>query len=318
MTTPADEAVVVDRVSKNFGSTVALADVSFSVQRAERFGFIGPDGAGKTTLFRILATLMVPDQGRARVLGRDVVSDLWTLRARIGYMPGRFSLYPDLSVDENLRFFASVFGTTIEREYQQIAPIYSQLEPFRDRRAAALSGGMKQKLALCCALVHRPEILFLDEPTTGVDAVSRREFWDLLDTFKQSGMTILVSTPYMDEANRCDRVALMQGGRILAIDTPQAIADSFDRPLFAIRASDRYRALKALREWPHTHSVYPFGETLHYADKRTDVPADRIATEMLAFLSSHGFDDASVERTAPTVEDSFIARMGAPEGVRAA
>jgi ABC-type multidrug transport system ATPase subunit len=318
MTTPADEAVAVDRVSKNFGSTVALADVSFSVQRAERFGFIGPDGAGKTTLFRILATLMVPDQGRARVLGRDVVSDLWTLRARIGYMPGRFSLYPDLSVDENLRFFASVFGTTIEREYQQIAPIYSQLEPFRDRRAAALSGGMKQKLALCCALVHRPEILFLDEPTTGVDAVSRREFWDLLDTFKQSGMTILVSTPYMDEANRCDRVALMQGGRILAIDTPQAIADSFDRPLFAIRATDRYRALKALREWPHTHSVYPFGETLHYADKRTDVPADRIATEMLAFLSSHGFDDASVERTAPTVEDSFIARMGAPEGVRAA
>jgi len=318
MTTPADEAVAVDRVSKNFGSTVALADVSFSVQRAERFGFIGPDGAGKTTLFRILATLMVPDQGRARVLGRDVVSDLWTLRARIGYMPGRFSLYPDLSVDENLRFFASVFGTTIEREYRQIAPIYSQLEPFTDRRAAALSGGMKQKLALCCALVHRPEILFLDEPTTGVDAVSRREFWDLLDTFKQSGMTILVSTPYMDEANRCDRVALMQGGRILAIDTPQAIADSFDRPLFAIRASDRYRALKALREWPHTHSVYPFGETLHYADKRTDVPADRIATEMLAFLSSHGFDDASVERTAPTVEDSFIARMGAPEGVRAA
>jgi len=318
MTTPADDAVAVDRVSKNFGSTVALADVSFSVQRAERFGFIGPDGAGKTTLFRILATLMVPDQGRARVLGRDVVSDLWTLRARIGYMPGRFSLYPDLSVDENLRFFASVFGTTIEREYQQIAPIYSQLEPFRDRRAAALSGGMKQKLALCCALVHRPEILFLDEPTTGVDAVSRREFWDLLDTFKQSGMTILVSTPYMDEANRCDRVALMQGGRILAIDTPQAIADSFDRPLFAIRASDRYRALKALREWPHAHSVYPFGETLHYADKRTDVPADRIATEMLAFLSSHGFDDASVERTAPTVEDSFIARMGAPEGVRAA
>ncbi|OLC47720.1 MAG: ATPase [Acidobacteria bacterium 13_1_40CM_65_14] len=318
MTTPADDAVAVDRVSKNFGSTVALADVSFSVQRAERFGFIGPDGAGKTTLFRILATLMAPDQGRARVLGRDVVSDLWTLRARIGYMPGRFSLYPDLSVDENLRFFASVFGTTIEREYQQIAPIYSQLEPFRDRRAAALSGGMKQKLALCCALVHRPEILFLDEPTTGVDAVSRREFWDLLDTFKQSGMTILVSTPYMDEANRCDRVALMQGGRILAIDTPQAIADSFDRPLFAIRASDRYRALKALREWPHTHSVYPFGETLHYADKRTDVPADRIATEMLAFLSSHGFDDASVERTAPTVEDSFIARMGAPEGVRAA
>src|SRR3989475_9068523 len=205
MTTPADDAVAVDRVSKNFGSTVALADVSFSVQRAERFGFIGPDGAGKTTLFRILATLMVPDQGRARVLGRDVVSDLWTLRARIGYMPGRFSPYPDLSVDENLRFFASVFATTIEREYQQIAPIYSQLEPFRDRRAAPLSGGMKQKLALCCALAHRPEILLLDEPTTGVDAVARVRFWDLLDTFKQSGTRILGSTAYVDEPNPSDR-----------------------------------------------------------------------------------------------------------------
>jgi len=318
MSTAPDHAVVVDHVSKRFGSTVALADVSFSVQPAERFGFIGPDGAGKTTLFRILTTVMTPDQGSARVLGRDVVSDLWALRARIGYMPGRFSLYPDLSVDENLRFFASVFGTTIEREYQQIAPIYTQLEPFRDRRAAALSGGMKQKLALCCALVHRPEILFLDEPTTGVDAVSRREFWDLLDTFKQSGMTILVSTPYMDEANRCDRVALIQGGRLLAIDTPQAVADSFDRPLFAIRARDRYPVLKALRDFPHTHSIYPFGETLHYADQRTDASPDQIASEVREFLSSHGFADATVEPTAPTVEDSFMARMGAPEGARAA
>jgi ABC-type multidrug transport system ATPase subunit len=307
------DAVVVDRVSKQFGSTVALADVSFAVHPAERFGFIGPDGAGKTTLFRILTTLLTPGTGKALVLGRDVVSDLWALRERIGYMPGRFSLYPDLSVDENLRFFASVFGTTIEREYQQIAPIYRQLEPFRDRRAAALSGGMKQKLALCCALVHRPEILFLDEPTTGVDAVSRREFWDLLDTFKQSGMTILVSTPYMDEAKRCDRVALIQGGRLLAIDTPQAIADSFGRPLFAIRASDRYRALKALRAFPHTYSIYPFGETLHYADKRADASPDQIASEVRTFLSS-GFADATVETTAPTVEDSFMARMGAPEG----
>jgi drug efflux transport system ATP-binding protein len=320
MSAAADQAVVVDHVTKQFGSTVALADVSFSVQRAERFGFIGPDGAGKTTLFRILTTLMTPDKGRARVLGRDVVSDLWQLRARVGYMPGRFSLYPDLSVDENLRFFASVFGTTIEREYQQIAPIYTQLEPFRDRRAAALSGGMKQKLALCCALVHRPEILFLDEPTTGVDAVSRREFWDLLDTFTQSGMSILVSTPYMDEANRCDRVALIQGGRLLAIDTPQAIADSFDRPLFAIRASDRYPVLKALREFPHTHSIYPFGETLHYADTRDPAAAspDQIAAEVRAFLSSRGFAGVAVEPTAPTVEDSFMARMGAPQGAPAA
>jgi len=315
---PAGDAVVVDNVVKRFGATTALAGVSCRIGRGELFGFIGPDGAGKTTLFRILATLMTPGTGKALVLGRDVVTDLWALRARIGYMPGRFSLYPDLSVDENLRFFASVFGTTIAREYQQIAPIYRQLEPFRDRRAAALSGGMKQKLALCCALVHRPEILFLDEPTTGVDAVSRREFWDLLDTFKESGMTILVSTPYMDEAKRCDRVALIQGGKLLAIDTPQGIADSFDRPLFAIRASDRYRVLKALRTFPHTHSIYPFGETLHYADKRADASPDQIASEVQAFLSSQGFADATAEPTAPTVEDSFMARMGAPEGTRAA
>jgi drug efflux transport system ATP-binding protein len=305
-------AVEVEGVAKKFAATVALDDVSFTVNRAELFGFIGPDGAGKTTLFRILTTLLTPDQGHARVLGHDVVRDLWTLRARVGYMPGRFSLCPDLSVDENLRFFASVFGTTVEREYQQIAPIYSQLEPFRDRRAAALSGGMKQKLALCCALVHRPDILFLDEPTTGVDAVSRREFWDLLGTFKQAGMTIVVSTPYMDEADRCDRVALIQGGRLLAIDTPRAIAASFDRPLFAVRAADRYHALQALREYPQTHSVYPFGETMHYADKRTDVAADRIAGEVQAFLSQRGVAEVTVEATTPTVEDSFMARMGAP------
>ena len=305
-------AVDVEGVSKRFGSTIALAEISFTVNRAELFGFIGPDGAGKTTLFRILTTLMTPDQGHARVLGHDVVRDLWTLRARVGYMPERFSLYPDLSVDENLRFFASVFGTTVEREYQQIKPIYSQLEPFRDRRAAALSGGMKQKLALCCALVHRPEILFLDEPTTGVDAVSRREFWDLLATFQQTGMTIVVSTPYMDEADRCDLVALIQSGRLLAIDTPKAIAESFDRPLFAVRAADRYRALQALRDYPQTRSVYPFGETMHYSDKRTDITPDRVGSELQHFLSTHGVSGVSVEPTAPTVEDSFIARMGAP------
>ena len=246
------------------------------------------------------------------------MKDLWDLRRRIGYMPGRFSLYPDLSVYENLRFFASVFGTTVERERPHIAPIYSQLEPFKDRRAAALSGGMKQKLALCCALVHRPEILFLDEPTTGVDAVSRREFWDLLATLKASGMTILVSTPYMDEADRCDRVALMQGGRLLAVDTPQKIAQSFDRPLLAVRAARRYPALLALRESPHAHAVYPFGDTIHYVDARKGEPAPQIAAELRAFLASRGFADAQVEPTPPTVEDSFIARMGAPEGTRAA
>src|SRR5438445_4702056 len=228
MSAPANPAIVVEHLEKRFGATPALRGVSFTVDRAELFGFIGPDGAGKTTLFRILTTLMIPDRGRARVLGADVVAGLWTLRPRIGYMPGRFSLYPDLTVAENLRFFASVFGTTIEGERASIAPIYGQLEQFAGRRAAALSGGMKQKLALCCALVHRPEILFLDEPTTGVDAVSRQEFWDLLGRIKKEGLTIVVSTPYMDEANRCDRVALMQRGRILAIDTPSAITSSFD------------------------------------------------------------------------------------------
>src|SRR3954468_433591 len=208
-------AVLVDRVVKRFGATTALAGISFHVAPGEIFGFIGPDGAGKTTLFRILTTLILPDAGTARVLGLDVVRDLWALRRRVGYMPGRFSLYPDLSVAENLSFFASVFGTTLKAQYDLIAPIYRQIEPFSGRRAGALSGGMKQKLALCCALVHRPDILLLDEPTTGVDAVSRREFWDLLAELRAGGLTIVVSTPYMEEAGRCDRVALIAGGRIL-------------------------------------------------------------------------------------------------------
>jgi drug efflux transport system ATP-binding protein len=310
-------AVVAESLEKRFGATIALAGVSFEVAAGELFGFVGPDGGGKTTLFRILATLMIPHAGRARVLGRDVVSDLWTLRRRIGYMPGRFSLYPDLSVAENLNFFASVFGTTVERERARIAPIYSQIEPFTDRRAAALSGGMKQKLALCCALVHRPEILFLDEPTTGVDAVSRREFWDLLAELKRSGMTIVVSTPYMDEANRCDRVALVQRGRLLATDAPRRIAASFDRPLVAIHVDDRYKALLALRESPHTHSVFPFGSVLHYADARRDLAAAGIAEDVRRWLAAHGFAEARVEATEPTVEDAFMARMGAPEGAQA-
>jgi len=317
--TPGSRGVIeVDGVTKRFGDRIALDGVSLAVAPAELFGLIGPDGAGKTTLLRILATLMVPDRGQAFVLGRNVVADLWTLRPRIGYMPGRFSLYPDLSVDENLRFFASVFGTTIAREYRQIAPIYRQLEPFRDRRAAELSGGMKQKLALCCALVHRPELLLLDEPTTGVDAVSRREFWDLLGQLKASGMTVLVSTPYMDEANRCDRIALIQSGRFLAIDTPHAIAASFGRPLLAVRTADRYRALLAMREWPHTSAVYPFGETIHFVDARAEAPPDQITAELLAFLLSRGFSDASVTPAVPTVEDTFVARMGSPSGERAA
>jgi ABC-type multidrug transport system ATPase subunit len=256
----------------------------------------------------MLATLLVPDAGSAQVLGRDVVRDLWALRARVGYMAGRFSLYPDLSVAENLRFFASVFGTTPERERAQIAPIYEQLAPFADRRAGALSGGMKQKLALCCALVHRPEILFLDEPTTGVDAVSRREFWGLLATLKASGLTIVVSTPYMDEADRCDRVALVQRGAILAIDAPSAITAAFDRPLLAVRASDRHAALRTIRAYAHTGAVYPFGESLHFTDARPDVAAGAVADELAAYLRGAGITP-EVTPAAPTIEDVFIARM---------
>jgi ABC-2 type transport system ATP-binding protein len=312
------DAVVATGVVKRFGAVTALDGVSFSVRAGELFGFIGPDGAGKTTLFRILATLLVADAGTVRVLGADPVGDYRALRRRVGYMPGRFSLYPDLSVEENARFFAAVFGTTLDRERGRIGPIYSQLEPFRDRRAGALSGGMKQKLALCCALVHRPEILLLDEPTTGVDAVSRREFWDLLTDLKARGLTAIVSTPYMDEPNRCDRIALVQHGKLLAVDTPAAVAQSFDRPLFAVRAASRYQALLALRQFGSAHTVYPFGDTLHYTDARTGLPADRIAAEVEAFLRERQLADASVAPIAPTVEDSFMARMDADRGGHAA
>jgi len=319
MTTPsgagahAERAIVVEGLTKRFGDVVALSGVSFAVEPGETFGFIGPDGAGKTTLFRILVTLLVPDAGTARVLGMDAVSQLWELRRHIGYMPGRFSLYPDLSVEENLRFFASVFGTTIEREYEQIAPIYSQLEAFNERRAAALSGGMKQKLALCCALVHRPRILFLDEPTTGVDAVSRREFWELLARFKATGLTVVVSTPYMDEARRCDRVALIQRGQLLAVDTPRAITESFGRTLFAVTAANRYRTLQTLREFPETASVYPFGETLHYTDRRVERSPDAIADDLRRFAASRGLSELTVTPMPPTIEDVFMARMGTAE-----
>jgi ABC-type multidrug transport system ATPase subunit len=306
-------AVIAERLVKTFGETKALDGVSVDIAAGELFGFIGPDGAGKTTLFRILVTLLVPDAGSAQVLGRDVVAELWDLRRRIGYMPGKFSLYPDLSVEENIRFFASVFGTTLEREYEQIAPIYKQLEPFKGRRAEALSGGMKQKLALCCALVHRPEILFLDEPTTGVDAVSRREFWDLLARIKEN-LTIVVSTPYMDEANRCDRVALMQRGRILAVDTPSAITKSFDRPLLAVRTPERFRTLQLVRKYENTGAIYPFGEVMHFTDRRPEASAEQIARELTEYLGSNGVNGATAERTDPTIEDTFIARMGAPEG----
>ena len=304
--------VAVNELRKSFGTTKALDGISFEVGNAEMFGLVGPDGGGKTTLFRILTTLYTPDAGSASVLGFDVVRDLWAIRARVGYMPGRFSLYPDLSVEENLAFFASVFGTTIEQGYSIIEPIYKQIEPFRKRRAAALSGGMKQKLALSCALVHRPEILFLDEPTTGVDAVSRREFWDLLAALRGSGLTIVVATPYMDEATRCDRIALMQQGRILAIDSPAAIGDRFAGSLFAVRGHARYRMLLALRDYADTASVFPFGDELHYSDKRTGLAAGSIPRDVEAWLRSLRFEDARVEAIRPGIEDAFMHLMGTP------
>jgi ABC-2 type transport system ATP-binding protein len=313
-------AVEVASVVKRFDEVTALNDVSFTVDYGELFGIVGPDGAGKTTLFRILTTLIVPDAGVANVLGLDVVRDLWAIRSRVGYMPGRFSLYPDLSVIENLEFFASVFGTTVEKGYELIAPVYRQIEPFRDRRAEALSGGMKQKLALSCALVHRPDILFLDEPTTGVDAVSRREFWDQLAVLKKSGLTIVVSTPYMDEAIRCDRVALVQSGRILDVDRPAAISERYPLPLLAVTGGDRHRMLATLRAFPNAHSVFPFGEALHYTDRRADADPKGIAAELTAYLHGHGHPDASGRPIAADIEDSFMHLMmeAAPSGAEGA
>jgi len=307
-----DAAVIVTDVSKRFGETEALAGVTFEVANGELFGLVGPDGAGKTTLFRILTTLSIPDAGSATVLGLDVVRDLWAIRSRVGYMPGRFSLYGDLTVKENLSFFASVFGTTIEKGYDLIAPIYSQIEPFAERRADALSGGMKQKLALSCALVHRPEILFLDEPTTGVDAVSRREFWDQLQTLRSSGLTIVVSTPYMDEAMRCDRVALMQGGRILEIDPPSEIGTRYPLPIVAVIGAERYKLLLSLRDAPHAHSVYPFGSELHFTDDRAGFDPVTVAAELREYAVSKGFKDVEVKPMEAGIEDSFMELMPPP------
>jgi ABC-2 type transport system ATP-binding protein len=303
MSGPAVEAVGLVR---RFGDDAALDNVSFQVEPGELYGIIGPDGSGKTTLFRILVTLLLPDAGTARVLGLDVVRELWQLRTRLGYMPGRFSLYPDLSVLENLSFFASLFDTTVAAARETIAPIWVQLEQFSGRRAGALSGGMKQKLALCCALVHRPEILFLDEPTTGVDAVSRREFWELLGRLRDGGLPIVVSTPYMDEASRCDRVSLMQEGQLLVTDRPGEIGGRYPRPLLAVRGAQVLGLLGALRRFPHAAAVWPFGETLHYTDSRTGIPAERIARELEAHAAEAGLAGVTAQPIAASIEDSFM------------
>lgn len=294
--------ITLDNIKKTYnkGQVTAVKDISFTVNPGELFGLIGPDGAGKTTLFRVLTTLLLPDEGAATVAGLDVVKDYARIRSIVGYMPGRFSLYQDLTIEENLNFFATVFGTTIKENYDLIKDIYQQIEPFKDRRAGKLSGGMKQKLALCCALIHKPAVLFLDEPTTGVDVVSRKEFWDMLKRLKQEGITILVSTPYMDEANLCDRIALIQKGTILSIDTPANIVKAFPKQLFAVRASKTHQLLTDVRAYAGTDTCFAFGDALHVTFKNdTD-------QQLLPWLRSKGESDATMEKITPGVEDCFI------------
>ena len=284
----------------------AVNGISFDVQRGELFGLIGPDGAGKTSLFRILTTLLLPDGGNALVDGLDVVKDYKAVRGTVGYMPERFSLYQDLTVEENLNFFATLFNTTVAANYDLVKDIYAQIEPFKNRRAAKLSGGMKQKLALSCALIHKPTVLFLDEPTTGVDAVSRKEFWEMLKRLKQQGITILVSTPYMDEATLCDRIALMQSGNILSIDTPENIVKSYKTKLYAAKADDMYALANDIKQFQQTASVYPFGEFLHVTLKNDD------ANALTNYLQQRGHKNIYIEQITPTVEDCFIALMNKP------
>lgn len=276
--------------------------LSLQVGDGELFGVIGPDGAGKTTLFRILATLLLADSGLATMNGLDVVKDFKKIRDIIGYMPGRFSLYPDLSVEENLQFFATIFGTTIHENYNQIKDIYQQIEPFKTRRAGALSGGMKQKLALSCALIHKPEILILDEPTTGVDPVSRKEFWDILKSLKNQGITILVSTAYMDEASLCDRIALIREGEFIATDSPENIIRAYRETLWAVKADDMFALLQKLRKHPLVKSCFAFGETHHIT-----VAQELSISELTRFLEQKGFRNIHIESIKPSVEDCFMA-----------
>ena len=294
--------IEINNLSKSYGKTKALDNVSFNVERGELFGLIGPDGAGKTTLFRLLTTLLTPDEGSATVDGRDIVKDYLNIRSQVGYMPGRFSLYADLTVEENLEFFAALFGVTIKESYDLIAPIYRQIEPFRKRRAGKLSGGMKQKLALSCALIHRPDVLFLDEPTTGVDAVSRREFWDMLSQLKTQGITILVSTPYMDEASRCDRIALCNEGHILGVNTPQNFVHDFNEMLYGIRAKDMFSLLQSARSIEGVAACYPFGEYYHLIANNNFNPS--IFTSQLSDIE--GLEICAQE---PSIEDVFIKLM---------
>lgn len=296
-------SINIHNLSKSYGDTCAVQNLSLEVKKGELFGLIGPDGAGKTTTFRMLTTLILPDEGSATVEGSDIVRDYKQIRSCVGYMPGRFSLYQDLTVQENLEFFATVFGTTIEQNYSLIKDIYEQIKPFSNRRAGKLSGGMKQKLALCCALIHKPKVLFLDEPTTGVDVVSRKEFWQMLAKLKAQGITILVSTPYMDEASLCDRIALMQAGKILTTSTPEQIIVDYPTTLYAVKAPDLYALLQHLRQKSEIDSCYPFGEYLHLTLKE--------ATDPYQFEQqlTQTFSEVEWKPITPTIEDSFIRLM---------
>ena len=302
-------SVSVSNVNKTFQtgrtSVDGLKSITFDVQKGELFGLIGPDGAGKTTLFRILTTLMLANSGSASVDGFDVVRDYKEIRKRVGYMPGRFSLYPDLTVAENLSFFATLFNTTLKENYDLVKSIYRQIEPFANRKAGALSGGMKQKLALSCALIHRPSVLFLDEPTTGVDAVSRKEFWDLLRELQASGISIVVSTPYMDEAGLCDRVALMQEGKIMEINSPAAITKNFGKPLYAVRASDMFSLMQQLRGAVEVQTCYPFGQYHHVVFHNDQLTLE----EVRRVLGTVSTDQLEVQRIEATIEDCFMDLM---------
>ncbi|MDD2381091.1 MAG: ABC transporter ATP-binding protein [Mariniphaga sp.] len=297
--------IVVTNITKSYHDTLALHAVSLHIKPGELFGLIGPDGAGKTTLMRILMTLLLPDSGEAIIDGANVGENIKRIRQMVGYMPGRFSLYQDLTVEENLTFFATVFGTTVKENYDLIRDIYYQIEPYKNRRAGKLSGGMKQKLALSCALIHRPKILVLDEPTTGVDAVSRIEFWDMLKKLQQKGITILVSTPYMDEANQCNRVALIQNGKILEIDSPANLTKNFSRKIFRIRSKNMFLLIQDLRAFQKSESVFAFGQFVHFMGIYDQVKK----IELIDYLTTKNHENIVIEETKPTIEDVFIKRM---------
>jgi ABC-2 type transport system ATP-binding protein len=301
--------IEIVNLSKSYGDLKALDGITLNVREGELFGLIGPDGAGKTTLIRLITSLLLPTNGEIRVLGMDSVKEFRKIRNIVGYMPGRFSLYSDLSVQENLEFFAGVFGTTIEENYSLIKDIFIHLEPFKHRLAGKLSGGMKQKLALSCALIHRPKILLLDEPTTGVDAVSRKEFWQMLSRLKDEGITILVSTSYMDEASMCDTIALIQNGTILGVDTPNELMNSYPNLLLSLRFIDNYGLLNYIRNQSFTHSAYLFGQEIHLSVNKGAMGKDEIVNQLV--LS--GFQGVEVKQISASVEDTFMWLMGKPE-----